>query len=143
MGFNIGLILISTFNVVACSILAIATTWKLGLVVVLAGLPPLVGSGYVKVRLDAKLDANTSKRYSSSAAIASESVTAIRTVSSLAIEEIVLKRYTDELDHAVRASTGPLFTMTVAFGLTQCIEYFFLALGFWSVSSSRKSRFRC
>ncbi|WYZ38615.1 hypothetical protein EsH8_III_000529 [Colletotrichum jinshuiense] len=131
MGFNIGLILISTFNVVACSILAIATTWKLGLVVVLAGLPPLVGSGYVKVRLDAKLDANTSKRYSSSAAIASESVTAIRTVSSLAIEEIVLKRYTDELDHAVRASTGPLFTMTVAFGLTQCIEYFFLALGFW------------
>ncbi|KAF4841220.1 Leptomycin B resistance protein pmd1 [Colletotrichum siamense] len=131
MGFNIGLILISTLNVVACSILAIATTWKLGLVVVLAGLPPLVSSGYIKVRLDSKLDNSTSKRYSASAAIASESVTAIRTVSSLAIEESVLKRYTDELDHAVRASTAPLFTMTVAFGLTQCIEYFFMALGFW------------
>ncbi|GKT40883.1 leptomycin B resistance protein pmd1 [Colletotrichum spaethianum] len=131
MGFNIGLILISTLNVLACSILAIATTWKLGLVVVFAGLPPLVSAGYIKVRLDAKLDASTSKRYSSSAAIASESVTAIRTVSSLAIEETVLKRYTDELDHAVWASTAPLFTMTVAFGLTQCIEYFFQALGFW------------
>ncbi|WQF79623.1 Putative Type 1 protein exporter [Colletotrichum destructivum] len=131
MGFNIGLILISTLNVVACSILAIVTTWKLGLVVVLAGLPPLVSAGYIKVRLDAKLDASTSKRYSSSAAIASESVTAIRTVSSLAIEESVLKRYTDELDHAVWASTAPLFIMTIAFGLTQCIEYFFMALGFW------------
>ncbi|TDZ19176.1 Leptomycin B resistance protein pmd1 [Colletotrichum orbiculare MAFF 240422] len=131
MGFNIGLILISTLNVVACSILAIATTWKLGLVVVFAGLPPLVSSGYIKVRLDAKLDTNTSKRYSTSAAIASESVTAIRTVSSLAIEESVLKRYTTELDHAVKASTAPLFIMTIAFGLTQCIEYFFMALGFW------------
>ncbi|KAF9874829.1 ABC transporter [Colletotrichum karsti] len=131
MGFNIGLILISTLNVVACSILAIATTWKLGLVVVLAGMPPLVSSGYIKVRLDAKLDNSTSKRYSASAAIASESVTAIRTVSSLAIEESVLKRYTTELDNAVRASTAPLFIMTIAFGLTQCIEYFFMALGFW------------
>ncbi|GKT58550.1 LOW QUALITY PROTEIN: ABC transporter [Colletotrichum tofieldiae] len=129
MGFNIGLILISTLNVLACSILAIVTTWKLGLVVVLAGLPPLVSAGYIKVRLDAKLDASTSKRYSSSAAIASESVTAIRTVSSLAIEETVLKKYTDELDHAVSASTAPLFIMTIAFGLTQCIEYFFMALG--------------
>ncbi|KZL88052.1 abc transporter [Colletotrichum incanum] len=131
MGFNIGLILISTLNVLACSILAIVTTWKLGLVVVFAGLPPLVSAGYIKVRLDAKLDASTSKRYSSSAAIASESVTAIRTVSSLAIEETVLKKYTDELDHAVSASTAPLFIMTIAFGLTQCIEYFFMALGFW------------
>ncbi|OLN82134.1 Leptomycin B resistance protein pmd1-like protein 7 [Colletotrichum chlorophyti] len=131
MGFNIGLILISTLNVLACGILAIAVTWKLGLVVVFAGLPPLVSAGYIKVRLDSKLDASTSKRYSASAAIASESVTAIRTVSSLAIEESVLKRYTDELDHAVRASTAPLFIMTIAFGLTQCIEYFFMALGFW------------
>ncbi|KAF6834066.1 multidrug resistance protein 3 (p glycoprotein 3) [Colletotrichum plurivorum] len=131
MGFNIGLILISTLNVLACSILAISTTWKLGLVVVFGGLPPLVSAGYIKIRLDSKLDASTSKRYAASAAIASESITAIRTVSSLAIEESVLKRYTDELDHAVRASTAPLFTMTIAFGLTQCIEYLFMALGFW------------
>ncbi|OHF02855.1 ABC transporter [Colletotrichum orchidophilum] len=131
MGFNIGLILISSLNVIACSILAIVTTWKLGLVVVLAGMPPLVSSGYIKIRLDARLDTKTSQRYSASAAIASESVTAIRTVSSLAIEESVLKRYTDELDNAVRASTGPLFVMTIAFGLTQAIEYFFMALGFW------------
>ncbi|KAK1984249.1 ABC transporter [Colletotrichum cereale] len=131
MGFNIGLISISTLNVAACSILAIVTTWKLGVVVVFAGLPPLVSAGYVKIRLESTLDARTSKLYSSSAAVASESVLAIRTVSSLAIEETVLKKYTDELDHAVRSSTAPLFIMTIAFALTQCIEYFFMALGFW------------
>ncbi|KAH6893210.1 P-loop containing nucleoside triphosphate hydrolase protein [Thelonectria olida] len=131
MGFNIGLILIAVLNVLVCSILAIAHSWKLGLVVVCAGLPPLVGSGYLKIRFDAKLDRLTSKRYSNSASIASEAVNAIRTVSSLAIEESVLQKYVSELDHAVSGSTKDLLTIMVWFGLTQCIEYWFQALGFW------------
>ena len=72
MGFNIGLILIAVLNLLACSILAIAHDWNLGLVVVFAGLPPLVGAGFLKIRLDARLDRDTSKRYSASAAVASD-----------------------------------------------------------------------
>ncbi|KAF7548406.1 hypothetical protein G7Z17_g7084 [Cylindrodendrum hubeiense] len=131
MGFNIALILIAILNVVACSILAIAHDWNLGLVVVCGGLPPLVGSGYLKIRFDAKLDRNTSKRYSASASIASEAVNAIRTVSSLAIEESILEKYVAELEHAVSGSTKDLLTIMVWFGLTQSIEYWFMALGFW------------
>lgn len=131
MGFNIGLILVSVLNLLACSILAIAHDWNLGLVVVCAGLPPLVGAGYLKIRFDAKLDRDTSKRYSASASIASESVSAIRTVSSLAIEESVLQKYTNELDLAVTGSKRPMFTMMLCFALTQSIEYWFQALGFW------------
>ncbi|KID98618.1 ATP-binding cassette multidrug transport protein ATRC, partial [Metarhizium majus ARSEF 297] len=131
MGFNVGLILIAVLNVLACSILGIAYSWKLGLVVVLAGLPPFVGSGWFKIRFDAKLDRAISKRNSNSAAIASEAVTAIRTVSSLAIEESVLDKYLTELEHAVSGSVKPLFSMMVWFALTQSIEYWFMALGFW------------
>ena len=131
MGFNIGLILISVLNVAACSILAIAYSWKIGLVVVFAGLPPLIGCGWLKIRFDVKLDNQLSKRYSNSSAIASEAVTAIRTVSSLAIEESVLDRYLHELDHAVSGSVWPMFTMMVWFALTQSMEYWFMALGFW------------
>lgn len=131
MGFNVALILIAVLNLLACSILAIAHDWKLGLVVVCAGLPPLVSAGYLKIRLDAKLDRDTSKRYSTSASIASEAVTAIRTVSSLAIEESVLKRYVEELDHAIVSSRNPLLAIMIMFGLTQSIEYWFQALGFW------------
>ncbi|KAF2010805.1 P-loop containing nucleoside triphosphate hydrolase protein [Aaosphaeria arxii CBS 175.79] len=131
MGFNIAMILIATINVGVCAILAIVFTWKFGLVVAFAGLPPLVGAGYLKVRLDSKLDHTVSENYSESAAIASEAVTAIRTVSSLAIEQSVLERYATELNNAVSFSIRPLFTMTILFSLTQCIEYFFLALGFW------------
>ncbi|KID64334.1 ATP-binding cassette multidrug transport protein ATRC, partial [Metarhizium hybridum] len=131
MGFNVGLILIAVLNVLACSILGIAYSWKLGLVVVLAGLPPFVGSGWFKIRFDAKLDRAISKRNYNSAAIASEAVTAIRTVSSLAIEESVLDKYLTELEHAVSGSVKPLFSMMVWFALTQSIEYWFMALGFW------------
>ncbi|KAM5345029.1 hypothetical protein ACJ41O_010891 [Fusarium nematophilum] len=131
MGFNVALILIAILNLLACSLLAIIHSWNLGLVVVCAGLPPLVGAGYLKIRFDAKLDRDTSKRYSTSASIASEAVTAIRTVSSLAIEESVLDKYVQELDLAVSGSKKDLFTIMVWFGLTQSIEYWFQALGFW------------
>lgn len=131
MGFNIALILVAVFNIAACSVLAIVYSWKLGLVVVFAGLPPMVGSGWFKIRLDVKLDHHISARQSKSAAIASEAVNAIRTVSSLAIEESVLKSYTYELDHAVNGSVKPMSIMMICFAFTQCIEYWFMALGFW------------
>ncbi|KAL2870546.1 ABC transporter ATP-binding protein [Aspergillus lucknowensis] len=131
MGFNIALIMIAGLNLLSCGILAIAHSWKIGLVVVFGGLPPLVGAGLVKIRLDARLDRSNSKKYSASSSIASEAVNAIRTVSSLAIEETVLSRYTEELDTAVAASLKPMASTMICFGLTQCIEYWFQALGFW------------
>ena len=131
MGFNVGLILIAVLNVLACSILGIVYSWKLGVVVVFAGLPPFVGSGWLKIRFDALLDRNNSKRISTSASIASEAVNAIRTVSSLAIEQAVLDRYMTELDHAISASVMPMLSLMIWFAFTQSIEYWFLALGFW------------
>ncbi|KAJ5144587.1 multidrug resistance protein 1 2 3 [Penicillium atrosanguineum] len=131
MGYNIGLMLMAFLNVTVCGILALAYSWRLGLVVICAGLIPLVGAGYLKIRLDAKLDRDTSKRYSVSASIASEAVMSIRTISSLAIEHSVLERYTAELDEAVTDLKRPLFTMMVSFAFTQSIEYWFMALGFW------------
>lgn len=136
MGFNVGLIIIAVLNVVACSVLAIAHSWKLGLVVVFGGLPPLLGAGWAKIRLDMRMDHNGSKRSATSASIASEAITAIRTVSSLAIEERVLARYTGELDCAVAGTIRPLAVIMICFAFTQAIEYWFMALGFWSVIPS-------
>ncbi|KAK0736358.1 P-loop containing nucleoside triphosphate hydrolase protein [Apiosordaria backusii] len=131
MGINVGLILISVLNLGACGIMAIAHSWKLGLVVVFAGMPPLALSGFFKIRLDVKLDQMVSKRHSTSSAIASESINAIRTVSSLALEDKVLEKYTTELDHAVAGSVKPLTLIMTCFAFTQGIEYWFMALGFW------------
>src|SRR5690242_4115246 len=62
MGFNVAIILMSAINVVASSILAIAVSWKLGLVGVLAGLPPMMAGGYARVLLEAKMDEESGKR---------------------------------------------------------------------------------
>lgn len=131
MGFQVGLIFIAVLNVLGCTVLSLAHSWKLGLVIVFGGLPPLLGAGWLKVRLDMRLDHYVSKRTSNSASIASEAIAAIRTVSSLAIEDRVLSRYTAELDHAVEHTLKPIAGVMICFGLTQAIEYWFLALGFW------------
>ncbi|KAG6006479.1 hypothetical protein E4U21_007023 [Claviceps maximensis] len=131
MGFNVGLVFISMLNVLGCSVLGIVYSWKLGLAVVLGGLPFFIGSGWLKIRFEAALDRNISKRNSTSAAVASEAVSAIRTVSSLAIEQSVLDQYLAELNHAVNGSIRPMFSVTVLFALTQSIEFWFMALGFW------------
>ncbi|OQE35202.1 hypothetical protein PENCOP_c014G03041 [Penicillium coprophilum] len=131
MGFNIALILVATTGVLSCSILSIVYAWKLGLVIVLAGLPPMLLSGYARIRMEAAMDHKISKLFSQSASIASEAVNAIRTVSSLAIETSVLERYTQELDRAIATSTKPVLFIMLPFAFTQTVEYSFLALGFW------------
>lgn len=131
MSFMIAIILMSALNVIASSILAIAVSWKLGLVGVLVGLPPILVGGYARVKLETKMDEELGQRLSASASVASETVMAIRTVSSLAIESTVLGKYVDELDLAISKMSGPMFHMMAWFSLTQSVEYFVLALGFW------------
>lgn len=133
MGFTVALILIASLGVVSCAILALAYGWRLGVVIVFAGLPPLLLSGYIRIRLESTMDTRISKRFSTSASIASEAVNAIRTVSSLAIEPDVLQRYTNELNQAVNDATKPLLLVMLAFSFTQTVEYSFMALGFWFV----------
>lgn len=90
----------------------------------------MVMGGFIRLRIDAKLDRDNSKRFSTSAAIASETVLAIRTVSSLAIEEHILSSYIDQLDKAVSESTIPLAYAMLWNALAQSVDYFVLALGF-------------
>ncbi|KAL1880539.1 hypothetical protein VTK73DRAFT_5552 [Phialemonium thermophilum] len=131
MGFTVALILVSVLGVFSCSVLALAYAWKLGLVIIFAGLPPLLGSGYARIRLEAAMDVKISNRYSASASIASEAINGIRTVSSLAIENAILDLYNTELQHAITDSVKPILLIMLPFAFAQSVEYAFQALGFW------------
>ena len=131
MGFTVAIVFMSAINILASSVLAIAVSWRLGLVGVFAGLPPMMVAGYARVGLEGRMDEEMGKRLSASASVASEAVMAIRTVSSLAVESTLLKKYVDELDIAIARARGPMFHMMSWFSLTQSVEYFVLALGFW------------
>lgn len=133
MSFNVALMAIAIVSVLSCCILALAYGWRLGVVIVFAGLPPMLASGYARIRMELAMDHRISKRFSASASIASEAINSIRTVSSLAIEKTVLDRYTHELDQAIVSSTKSLLMIMLPFAFTQSVEYSFLALGFWFV----------
>lgn len=136
MGFNIALLLISILTATAGSIMAIAVAWKLGLVGVFAGLPPMILAGYIRIRIEKKMDVDLDKLFSESASIASETIAAIRTVCSLSLEEDVLRRYTEKLDLAKSEAKKPVFTMMIVFAFSQSVEFLVLALGFWYVSQT-------
>ena len=101
MSANLGLMLNIAVNVIASSFMGIAFGWKLGLVLVVTGLAVIIGSGYIRIRLDQKLDASTEKLFSSSAALASEAVASIRTVNSLTLESSIVHEYSETLDAIV------------------------------------------
>jgi ATP-binding cassette subfamily B (MDR/TAP) protein 1 len=131
MSINIVLILLSSLTVLACSILSIATSWKLGLVCVFSGLGPVVAAGITRIYLELRMADASERRFADSAAIASEAILAIRTVCSLAIERTVLNKYTKELDEGISRCIYPLLHTMIWFSLTQTVEQFVLSLGFW------------
>jgi len=131
ISFNIGLIGINVVNVVASSALAIAYGWKLGLVLALGALPPLVFSGYLRIRLEFKLDDEKSARFADSAGIASEAVLAIRTVASLALEREIVEKVRQSLHHIAAKSLASLGWTMLWYSLSQSISFLAMALGFW------------
>lgn len=128
---NILLIFIVLVNVVSSSVLALAYGWKLSLVVIFGALFPLLVAGYLRIRLEVKLETKNSDNFAESAALASEAVSAIRTVASLTLESQILEEYSALLSNVVLRSTKALVWTMLWFSLSQSIEFLAMALGFW------------
>jgi ATP-binding cassette subfamily B (MDR/TAP) protein 1 len=131
LGLNIFVILVMVVNITASSILAIAYGWKLALVMVFAGLPLLMGSGYLKVRLESKLHESNEARFRESASLASEAVSVLRTVASLNAESDFIDAYKETLSSIVLQSVRSLLVSMIAYAFSQSIEFLVMALGFW------------
>jgi len=113
MSANLGLMLNVIVNIIATSVVAIAFGWKLGLTLVFAGLTVIVAGGYIRIRLDQKLEASTEEQFASSAGLASEAVSSIRTVSFLALERSVMREYSETLDGIVNKVIRSLVRRTL------------------------------
>ncbi|EER43482.1 multidrug resistance protein [Histoplasma capsulatum H143] len=103
LGFN-PLMIIVIVNLASSCILALIVGWKLGLVTIFGGLPPLLICGYLRIRLEMKFESLTGDRFAKSAALASEAVSSIRTVASLALENYILTKYHGSMNGIVKRS---------------------------------------
>ncbi|KAH7002851.1 P-loop containing nucleoside triphosphate hydrolase protein [Fusarium venenatum] len=131
LSMNIGLVIVNIINVVSSCILAIAVGWKLGLVLVFGALPPLLGAGYLRIRLEFKLDALNSERFAESAGLAIEATMAIRTVASLNLEHGVVDKFKESLRDITERSIKGLGWNMLWYALSQSISFLAMALGFW------------
>ena len=131
MSQNLGLILNVAVNVVSSSILGIAFGWKLGLTIVFGGLTILISAGYVRIRMDQKLEAETGDQFADSAGLATEAVTSIRTISFLTLEDSILRQYNLALEDIVSKVTRSLVITLIPYALSQSVDFLIMALGFW------------
>ena len=131
MSQNLGLILNVLVNIVSSSALGIAFGWKLGLVIVFGGLSFLIAAGYIRIRLDQKLEASTGEQFASSAGLATEAVTSIRTISSLTLETLILREYNEALGNIVAKVIPGLVVTLIPYALSQSIDFLIMGLGFW------------
>ncbi|KLJ13581.1 hypothetical protein EMPG_11474 [Blastomyces silverae] len=131
MGFNMPLMLIVVVNLVSSCILALIVGWKLALVTIFGGLPALLICGYLRIRLEMKFESLTGDRFAKSAALASEAVSSIRTVASLALENHILTKYHDSMNGIVKRSIRNVLWTMLWYSLAQSIDFLVMCLAFW------------
>lgn len=131
VSINFALILVTVVNVISSSILAIAYGWKLGLVLVFSVLPVLVGSGYVRIRMEFKSDEQMAERFATSSGTASEAVLGIRTISSLALERAVIERYSASVQNLAKEAAAGIGLKMIFYSFSQSVSLLGMALGFW------------
>ncbi|KAH8671517.1 ABC transporter [Xylariales sp. PMI_506] len=105
LGTNMTFFLMSLFNLIGCISISLFFGWKLTLVALCSSMPIVILAMLYRVRYEMQFDAMSNAVFAESARFASESITAIRTVSSLTMEnEICLRYETLLVDHVGRAS---------------------------------------
>ncbi|KAI5257445.1 multidrug resistance protein [Aureobasidium subglaciale] len=131
IGLNAALLLIVLILLVSSAVTAIIFGWKLALVTIVAIMVPVVGLGYFRLRMEVQLEEATERLFSDSAAVASEAVSAIRTVASLALEQHIIDKYQSQLRNITKRSSKMLLTANLFFAIAQAVEFAGMALALW------------
>ncbi|KAL2829227.1 P-loop containing nucleoside triphosphate hydrolase protein [Aspergillus cavernicola] len=131
ISINIFVQLILLISLVASCCLALGYGWKLALVMIFAGLPVLIGAAFIQLRLEAKMNDTNEVRFSDSASLAVEAVSALRTVSSLTLESDLLSEYARNLRGILRRSMKTMVLAMTVHALAQSVDFLVMALGFW------------
>jgi ATP-binding cassette subfamily B (MDR/TAP) protein 1 len=131
IGINSALLLIVLVMLVSSAVTAIVFGWKLALVAIFTIMIPVVGMGYCRLKMEIRLEEATERLFSDSAATASEAVSAIRTVASLALEQHVIDTYQSQLKNITKRSSKMLLTANLFFAVAQAIEFAAMALALW------------
>ncbi|KAL2813029.1 P-loop containing nucleoside triphosphate hydrolase protein [Aspergillus cavernicola] len=129
-GATLGTLLIVTVNLFGSLTVAIILGWKLALVCSSA-VPLLLLSGFLRTWILSRFQARGRTVYQKSASEVSEAVTAIRTVVSLTMEQVILDSYRTQLQQQVRSDIPSILRSSYLYACSEALQFFCMALGFW------------
>ncbi|KAL4994650.1 P-loop containing nucleoside triphosphate hydrolase protein [Aspergillus recurvatus] len=129
-GATLGTLLIVTVNLFGSLTVAYALGWKLALVCSSA-VPLLLLSGFLRTWILSRFQARGRAVYQKSASDVSEAVSAIRTVVSLTMEQIILDSYKSQTAQQVRSDIPTILRSAFLYACSEALQFFCMALGFW------------
>jgi ATP-binding cassette, subfamily B (MDR/TAP), member 1 len=131
LGMNLACSLTGVFIVLGCVAISISFGWKLGLVATFVTMPVMVGSGLWKYRHDVQFDQMNAAVFAESSQFATEAIEAIRTVSSLTMEDTIGERYRKLLNGHVSAALQKAKWTSALYGFADSVGLGCQALVFW------------
>jgi ABC-type multidrug transport system fused ATPase/permease subunit len=123
--------LVSIFSVIGCIAISFSFGPKLAAVAFCAGTPFMFLGAFARIRYEIKFEAINAEVYAESSRYASEAIRAFRTVTSLTLEDFILKRYSDQVTMQRRRAMRKAWYATLMFAFADSFELCSMALTFW------------
>ncbi|CAG8962445.1 hypothetical protein HYFRA_00014076 [Hymenoscyphus fraxineus] len=129
-GTTLGTLLSLIATLLGAIILSLIVAWKLALVCT-ATVPLLLACGFLRVKMLSLFAIASRTAYESSASLALEAISSIRTVTALSLSSTILSRFSDSLAMQQKTSLPSILKSSCLYALSQSLIYWCLALGFW------------
>jgi ATP-binding cassette subfamily B (MDR/TAP) protein 1 len=123
--------LISIFNLVGSISISFAFGWKLTLVVLFSAMPVILIASFFRMQWEVKFEEENAKVFAGSSRFATEAIGAFRTVSSLTMEDTIVKKYDRLLHEQIRSQVRTASYATLIFAFVDSAELACMALAFW------------
>lgn len=129
-GVILGTICSVTTSMLGGIILAHVVAWKIA-IVLLAAVPIMIVSGFLRLRVLAKFEQRHETAYLDAATLATEACTAIRTIAALGREQDVTRLYSKAVDKPYRESLRFIVQGNFWLAFALAITYFVYALAYY------------
>ena len=129
-GVVVGTILTILVNLLTSILMTHIIAWKIA-IVLLATLPILLGSGFMRLYALSKFQAKHQKHYSTSAGISLEAVALIKTVASYSLEREAYERYNRSLQGPYKACLREFAYTNFWLATAYSISTLIYALAYW------------
>lgn len=133
LGINMALVLISIFNMLGCITISLYFGWKLTLLTLCSSMPIILVAGFFRIRYENQFERMNWAVFAESSKFATESIGAIRTVSSLTLESEICNRYRALLHNHTREAFHKAKFSTFVFAVSDSVALLCMAFVLWYV----------